>query len=47
MSEPARTLHRTQSVCPVCLRRIDAAYVREGEMVSFRKTCPQVANFHL
>lgn len=45
MSDPARTLHRTQSVCPVCLRRIDAAYVREGETVVFRKTCPQHGSF--
>lgn len=45
MSTPARTLHRTQSVCPVCLRRIDAAYVREGETVSFRKTCPRHGSF--
>ena len=45
MSGTARTLHRTQSVCPVCLRRIDAAYVREGETVFFRKTCPQHGSF--
>lgn len=45
MSETARTLHRTQSVCPVCLRRIDAAYVREGEAVVFRKSCPQHGSF--
>lgn len=45
MSGTARTLHRTQSVCPVCLRRIDAAYVREGETVVFRKTCPQHGSF--
>lgn len=45
MSETARTLHRTQSVCPVCLRRIDAAYVREGETVVFRKSCPQHGSF--
>lgn len=45
MSGAPRLLHRTQSVCPVCLRRIDAAYVREGETVSFRKVCPQHGSF--
>ncbi len=38
---------QTQSVCPVCLRRVDAAYVREGNSVFLQKTCPQHGNFRV
>lgn len=30
----------TQSLCPVCLMRIDAAYIREGGTIFLRKKCP-------
>ncbi|MDD2965934.1 MAG: radical SAM protein [Desulfovibrionaceae bacterium] len=40
-------LQHTQSLCPVCLRRIDAAYVREGAEVFFCKTCPQHGAFRV
>ncbi len=36
---------RTQSLCPVCLRRLDAFYVREGEAVFLCKTCPEHGEF--
>lgn len=45
MSATRRVLHRTQSLCPVCLRPLDAAYVRQGEAVVFAKTCPQHGEF--
>ncbi len=34
-----------QSLCPVCLRRLDAAYVREGDAVFLRKTCQEHGPF--
>ena len=33
-------LHETRSLCPVCLRRLDARYVRRGQSVLL-ETCPQ------
>ncbi|MBR4741732.1 MAG: radical SAM protein [Desulfovibrio sp.] len=32
-------IRRTQSLCPVCLRRIDASYVEENNVVYMRKEC--------
>jgi len=34
-----RTLSRTQSLCPQCLKKIEAAYVLDGETVYMEKTC--------
>lgn len=37
------TLRRTQSLCPVCLRRVEATYERSAKdalTVVLRKTCP-------
>jgi 7,8-dihydro-6-hydroxymethylpterin dimethyltransferase len=31
---------RTESLCPVCLRRLPARRIREGETVYLEKTCP-------
>lgn len=45
MSAQGHVLHRTQSLCPVCLRRVDAAYVRQGDTVRFAKSCPQHGDF--
>lgn len=45
MSAEKRILHRTLSLCPICLRRIDAAYVRQGGTVRFVKSCPQHGAF--
>lgn len=42
------TLRRTQSLCPVCLRRIDASYERSADnalTVVLRKTCPDHGTF--
>ncbi|MBQ3059924.1 MAG: radical SAM protein [Desulfovibrio sp.] len=36
---------RTQSLCPVCLRLVDAAYMRTGNTVSLHKTCPEHGAF--
>ena len=38
-------LHRTASVCPVCLKRIAAERVRVGKRVFLRKTCPVHGTF--
>lgn len=38
-------IHRTQSLCPVCLRPVDAFYEREGQTVYLRKTCPEHGSF--
>lgn len=41
-------LHRTQSLCPVCLRRVEAAYERGGgdpQGVVLRKACPEHGSF--
>ena len=40
-------LHRTRSLCPVCLRRIDARYEREGEAVVLHKHCPEHGAFRV
>lgn len=45
MNAEKHILHRTLSLCPICLRRIDAAYVRQGESVVFAKTCPRHGAF--
>ena len=42
------TLRRTQSLCPVCLRRIEASYVQsvtDTSTVVLRKTCPDHGTF--
>ena len=42
------TLRRTQSLCPVCLRRIEASYdhsVTDARTVVLRKTCPDHGTF--
>ena len=36
---------RTQSVCPVCLKRIPAERVKEGDCVFLRKTCGEHGSF--
>ena len=41
-------LRRTQSLCPVCLRRVDAVYARSASdpgCVELRKTCPDHGAF--
>jgi len=38
-------LSATESVCPVCLRRIPAERVAEGDNVYLRKTCPDHGSF--
>lgn len=38
-------LSTTQSVCPVCLRRIGAERVAEGDDVYLRKNCPEHGSF--
>jgi uncharacterized radical SAM superfamily Fe-S cluster-containing enzyme len=38
-------LNKTQSVCPVCLRRLDAERVAEGNNVYLRKECPEHGSF--
>lgn len=40
-------LHRTRSLCPVCLRRVDARYEREGDTVYFSKQCPEHGPFRV
>ena len=42
------TLRRTQSLCPVCLRRVEASYERsitDSRTVVLRKTCPDHGTF--
>ncbi len=36
---------QTQSLCPVCLQVVDAAYVRDGDDVSLHKTCADHGSF--
>lgn len=38
-------LAQTQSLCPVCLRLVDAGYHLEGDTVHIRKTCPEHGTF--
>ena len=38
-------LHETQSLCPVCLRRLDARYVRRGQSILLERTCPEHGTF--
>ncbi|MDR3518183.1 MAG: NTP transferase domain-containing protein [Azospirillaceae bacterium] len=40
-----RLLDETESVCPVCLDRIAARHVGEGDTVYLRKTCPTHGDF--
>ena len=42
------TLRRTQSLCPVCLRRVEASYERsanDARTIVLRKTCPDHGTF--
>lgn len=43
--EVTRVLALTESLCPVCLERIAAQRVSEGDAVYLRKTCPQHGDF--
>ena len=38
-------LHKTESVCPVCLKRIQADLVRQESSVILRKKCPEHGSF--
>ena len=40
-------LAQTQSLCPVCLRLVDAAYHLEGDTAFLRKTCPEHGTFQV
>ena len=40
-------LARTQSLCPVCLRLLDADYVLEDDTVYLCKTCPEHGSFQV
>ena len=42
---PARLLSQTLSVCPRCLRRINASYVERGGKVYMEKSCPEHGRF--
>lgn len=37
--------HATRSVCPVCLRLVDAQYVQDGDTIFLRKQCPEHGSF--
>lgn len=43
--EQSPSLHAVQSVCPVCLQRIDGQLRREGDRILMDKHCPQHGNF--
>ncbi|MDR1571283.1 MAG: radical SAM protein [Clostridiales Family XIII bacterium] len=36
-----RILSKTQSLCPVCLKPVDACYAESGGKTYFRKSCPE------
>ncbi|NLF51687.1 MAG: radical SAM protein [Leptolinea sp.] len=38
-------LSNTESVCPVCLKRIKAERVQKGDVIYLRKTCPEHGHF--
>lgn len=40
-------LSQTQSLCPVCLRLVDASYIKEGDTVYLRKRCPEHGMFQV
>lgn len=44
-SRDTTILSSTESVCPVCLRRIDAQRIVEGDEVFLRKSCPEHGSF--
>lgn len=41
----SRVLGHTESVCPVCLSRVPAQRVAEGDSVVLRKSCPEHGDF--
>ncbi len=41
----ARVFSTTESLCPICLERIDAQRVAEDDAVYLRKTCPEHGEF--
>lgn len=49
MTQPNKSLllGETQSVCPICLRRIDAQYVAAGDSVFLKKNCPDHGDFEI
>ncbi|HJD96607.1 radical SAM (seleno)protein TrsS [Mailhella massiliensis] len=40
-------LSQTQSLCPVCLRLVDASYIKDGDTVYLRKRCPEHGAFQV
>ncbi|MCP1109633.1 radical SAM (seleno)protein TrsS [Ohessyouella blattaphilus] len=45
MTQHSKILQQTKSLCPVCLKRVPAAYEARGEEVWFVKTCPHHGTF--
>ncbi|NPV92489.1 MAG: radical SAM protein [Firmicutes bacterium] len=45
MKDKERFRSTTESVCPECLRRVDAARVAEGDTVYLEKRCPEHGEF--
>lgn len=36
-----KIIHKTESLCPVCLKKLDAVYERDNDQVYIRKCCPE------
>lgn len=36
-----KIVHKTESLCPVCMKKLPAVYEREGRSVYMRKSCPE------
>jgi 7,8-dihydro-6-hydroxymethylpterin dimethyltransferase len=45
IGETAHVLSTTESLCPMCLQRIDAQRIAEGDAVYLRKSCPEHGEF--
>ncbi len=42
-----KVVKKTQSLCPQCLRTLDAYYVQKGNEVFFKKSCPSHGHFSI
>lgn len=45
MSQMTEVLHVTESLCPVCLKKIEAKHVLENEDIYLKKTCDEHGDF--
>ena len=47
MPEEQKIIRRTEALCPVCKRRLPAAYVKEDKHIDLWRQCPEHGDFSI